>query len=160
MGVQQVMESAPGGVFLAGAPPIYGARMTHQGRCFDGYTLVGQFPHQGSTERVRFESGNEVECTIRQVKDAATNYGEPFVDVARLLAGLTSVELIDQGTDSAAFRTIEALMKPPNIVEHIEAERAVAELNVESRAGSRVTAMSHCRHEFPAGDSGVGDRLQ
>lgn len=48
----------------------------------------------------------------------------------------------------------------PYVVTHIEEENAVAELIEESRAGSRVTVISHCRHEFTAVDSGVAHRHQ
>ena len=48
----------------------------------------------------------------------------------------------------------------PHVVTHTEDENAVAELIEESRAGSRVTAISHGRHEFTAVDSGVAHRLQ
>ena len=50
--------------------------------------------------------------------------------------------------------------KMPHVVTHTEDENAVAELIEESRAGSRVTAISHGRHEFTAVDSGVAHRLQ
>jgi len=106
-----------------------------------------------------FEGDGEIECTIEQVKDAYANHGEHFVAVVSLLPGLTSVELLDQGSDSVTIRTNEGLMKRTSIAKRIEAERVAVEFDEEYRAGSRVTVTSHYRDEFTTSGSGVKHRL-
>jgi len=76
---------------------------------------------------VWFEGDREIECTIEQVKDACADHGEHFVAVGSLLPGLTSVELVDQDSDSVTIRTNEGLMKRTNIAKRVEAESVVVE---------------------------------
>jgi hypothetical protein len=106
-----------------------------------------------------FEGDGEIECTIEQVKDAYADHGAHFVSVVRLLPGLTSVELVDQGSDSVTIRTNEGLMKRTNIAKRIEAENVVVEFDEEYQAGSRVTVTSHYWDEFTTSGRGVEHRL-
>ena len=108
---------------------------------------------------VWFEGDSEIECTIEQVKDAYADHGEHFVAVVSLLPGLTSVELVDQGSDFVTIRTNEGLMKRTNITKRIEAESVVVEFDEEYRAGSRVTVTSRYWDEFTTSGSGVKHRL-
>jgi len=106
-----------------------------------------------------FEGEGEIECTIEQVKAAYANHGELLAAVVGLLPGLTSVELVEQSTDSVTIRTNEGLMKRTNIVKRSEAESVVVELDEEYAAGSRLTVTSHYRDEFTAAGSAVKHRL-
>ena len=104
---------------------------------------------------VWFEGSNEIECSIQQVKHALENYGEHYVGVISLMPGLTSVELVEQGSDFVTIKTNEGLMKRTNISKHIEAERVVVEFDEEYQAGSKVTTKSHFLDEFTTSDTGV-----
>jgi hypothetical protein len=106
-----------------------------------------------------FEGDGEIECTIEKVRDAYADHGEHFVAVVGLLPGLTSVELVDQGSDSVTIRTNEGLMKRTSIAKRIEAESVVVDFDEEYHAGSRVTVTSHYKDEFTTSDSGVKYRL-
>jgi hypothetical protein len=75
------------------------------------------------------------------------------------MPGLTSVELVDQGSDSVTIKTNEGLMKRTNISKRIEAERVVVEFDEEYQAGSRVTTKSHFLDEFATSDTGVKHRI-
>ncbi len=107
---------------------------------------------------VWFESSNEIECNIQQVKQSLENHGEHFVGVISLMPGLTSVELVEQGSDFVIIRTNEGLMKRTNISKRIEAESVVVEFDEEYQAGSMVTAKSHFLDEFTTSDTGVKHR--
>ena len=102
-----------------------------------------------------FEGSNEIECNIQQVKHALENHGEHYVGVISLMPGLTSVELVEQGSDFVIIRTNEGLMKRTNITKLIEAESVVVEFDEEYQAGSKVTTKSHFMDEFTTSDSGV-----
>ena len=88
---------------------------------------------------VWFEGSNEIECNIQQVKHALENHGEHYVGVISLMPGLTSVELVEQGSDFVIIRTNEGLMKRTNISKLIEAESVVVEFDEEYQAGSKIT---------------------
>jgi hypothetical protein len=102
-----------------------------------------------------FEGESEIECNIQQVKDAFENYGEHYVGVISLMPGLTSVELVEQGSDFVTIKTNEGLMKRTNISKSIEVERVVVEFEEEYQADTKVTAHSHFLDEFTTSDSGV-----
>ena len=106
-----------------------------------------------------FEGSNEIACNIEQVIMAYKNYGDFFVEVVRLMPGLTNVELIEQGRDFVIIRTNEGLMKRTNISKRIETESVVVEFDEEYQAGSMVTTKSHVLDEFMESDSGVRHHL-
>lgn len=102
-----------------------------------------------------FEGNSEIACSIQQVKHALENLGEHYVGVIRLMPGLTSVELMEQGDNFVTIKTNEGLMKRTNISKRIEAERVVVEFDEEYQAGSKVTTKSHFLDEFTTIDNGV-----
>ena len=107
---------------------------------------------------VWFEGHSEIECSIQQVKQALENLGEHYVGIVSLMPGLTSVELMEQGSDFVTIKTNEGLMKRTHITKRIEAESVVVEFDEEYQAGSRVTTKSHFLDEFTASDTGVKHR--
>lgn len=102
-----------------------------------------------------FEGMTEINCTLQQVKQSLENLGEHYVGVISLMPGLTSVELVEQGSDFVTLKTNEGIMKRTNIVQRVEADRVVVELDEEYQAGRMVTATSHFVEEFTASDTGV-----
>ena len=108
---------------------------------------------------VWFEGESEIDCDLRRVKSALDNFGELYVGVVSLMPGMTSVELVEQGSDFVTIRTNEGLMKRTNISKHVESERVVVELDETYEAGSKVTATSHFLHEFVSSDTAVTHRL-
>ena len=74
------------------------------------------------------------------------------------MPGLTSVELVEQGSDFVVIRTNEGLMKRTNISKLIEAESVVVEFDEEYQAGSKITTNSHFLDEFTTSDTGVKHR--
>lgn len=107
---------------------------------------------------VWFEGSDEIECNIQQVKHALENHGEHYVGVISLMPGLTSVELVEQGSDFVIIRTNEGLMKRTNISKRIEAESVVVEFDEEYQAGKKITTKSHYLDEFTTSETGVKHR--
>lgn len=108
---------------------------------------------------VWFEGSGDIDCSIEEVKRALENHGELFVGIVGRMPGMTSVELVEQASDSATIRTNEGLMTRTNISKRIEAERAVIEFDEKYEAGSKVTATSHFSDEFTTSDTGVVHHL-
>ena len=75
------------------------------------------------------------------------------------MPGMTSVELVDQGSDSVTIRTNEGLMKRTNISRRSEADGVAVEFDEEYEAGSKLTATSHFSESFTASGVGVTYRL-
>ena len=107
---------------------------------------------------VWFEGSDEIECNIQQVKQAFENHGEHYVRVISLMPGLTSVELVEQGTDFVIIRTNEGLMKRTGISKLIEEESVVVEFDEEYQAGSKITTKSHFLDEFTTSEIGIRHR--
>ena len=107
---------------------------------------------------VWFEGSNKIECTIQQVKNTFKNQGEHYVGVIRPMPGLTSVELVEQGSDFVTIRTNEGLMKCTSIYKRVEAESFIMEFDEEYQAGTKVTTNSHFLDEFTTNDSAVKHR--
>lgn len=102
-----------------------------------------------------FEGSIEIECSIQQLKRSLEKHGEHYLGVVGLMPGLTSTELVDQGSDSVTIKTSEGLMKRTNLSKHTEAENIAVEYDEEYQAGSRITTKSHFLDEFTASDFGV-----
>jgi hypothetical protein len=107
---------------------------------------------------VWFEGSNEIECNIEKVKNALENHGEHYVGVTSHMPGLTSVELVEQGSDSVTIKTNEGLMKRTNITKRIETESVVVEFDEEYQAGSKIKVKSHLLEEFMTSEIGVKHR--
>ena len=107
---------------------------------------------------VWFEGSSEIECTLQQVKDSLEDYGAHYTGVISLMPGLTSVALVEQGSDFVTIQTNEGLMKRTNISKRVEADRLVMEFDEEYAAGRMVTATSHFLDEFTTSGGGVTHR--
>ena len=108
---------------------------------------------------VWFEGQNEVDCTLQDVERAFDNPGDHYVGVVGLMPGLTTVELVEEGTASVTIRTNEGLMKRTNISKRVESDRVVVDLDEVYQAGSKVTVTGHFSDEFKKSASGVMHRL-
>lgn len=106
-----------------------------------------------------FEGSGEIECNIQQVKQSVENVGEHFAGIVSHMPGLTSVELVEEGSDFVTIRTSEGLMKRTNLTKRVEDDLIVIEYDEEYEAGSMVTTKSHFLDEFTTSDSGVNHRI-
>ena len=104
---------------------------------------------------VWFEGTSELRCTLEDVKQSLSNPGEHYLEVTRLMPGLTSVELIDQTDDSLTIRTNEGLMRRSDLTKHVEGDRIVVEYDEVYEAGSKITVTSRFHDEFTTSESGV-----
>ncbi len=108
---------------------------------------------------VWFEGSNEINCNLDQVKQSFENLGDHYAAVIGLMPGLTSVELVEQGSDFVTIKTNEGLMKRTNISKHIENESVIVELDEEYQAGSMTTTKSHILDEFTTSGKIVKHRV-
>ncbi|MHA1948014.1 MAG: hypothetical protein ACXAC6_02895 [Candidatus Hodarchaeales archaeon] len=71
------------------------------------------------TKSIWWEGSNEIDCNIQQIKLAFENYGEIMSGVTSLMLGLTSIDIVEQGSDFVTIKTNEGIMKRTNISKHI-----------------------------------------
>lgn len=114
---------------------------------------------RGLTVSIWFDGESDIDCTLHQVKRAFDNHGEHYVGVTSLMPGLTTVELVDQGSDSVTIRTNEGVIDRTNIAKRIEADRVIVDFEEQYAAGSRITVTSHFSDEFTTSSSGVTHRV-
>lgn len=105
--------------------------------------------------KIWYENFNEIKCNIERVSQSLGNYGDHYIGVTRLMPGLTSVELIDQGLDFVHIKTNEGLMKRTNITKHVDEGRIVVEFDEEYLADKAIQVQSHFMHEFKSIGSGI-----
>ena len=105
-----------------------------------------------------FEGSRIIDCNIEQVKSSFENLGNHFLGIVKLMPGLTSVELIDQGQDIVIIKTNEGLMKRNKISVTIDTDSVKIKFDEEYQAGSMSSVKSHYLHEFNKSDGGVDHR--
>lgn len=108
---------------------------------------------------VWYEGTSEIDCDLRRLEDALGDLGALDVGIISLMPGMTSVVLVEQGSDFVTIKTNEGLMRRTNISKQVDAERIAVELDEEYEAGSKVTTTSHFSDEFTTSDTGVTHRL-
>ena len=102
-----------------------------------------------------FEGENEIACSIQQVRQSLEDLGRHFFGVVTHMPGMADIELVEQGDDFVTIRTNEGLMKRTNISVSSAVDSIVVEFDEVYQAGSKVTASTHFREEFTAGDGAV-----
>lgn len=111
------------------------------------------------TKSIWFEGSNEIQCSLNKVENSIKNIGEHYLGIISLMPGMTSVELIEQGSNSVILKTNEGLMKRSNISISIETERIVVEFDEEYQAGKTVTTNSHFLEEFTLINNNVNQHI-
>ncbi len=106
-----------------------------------------------------FEGEIEIGCDLQRVKRSLDNLGQVFVGVTRLMPGMTSVDLVEEGSTFVTIKTNEGTMKRTSIATRVEPDRVVVEFDEAYDAGSKVTATSHFSDEFVTSETGVTYRL-
>lgn len=104
---------------------------------------------------VWFEGESEINCTLEQVKRAMDDLGGHYVALITLMPGLSSVELVEQGSDWVTIRTNEGLMKRTNIRVQVDDEKVKVELDEEYQAGTKITTKAYFLDEFVASEGKV-----
>ncbi len=102
-----------------------------------------------------YEGTVDFNCDLEKIKSAFENIGETYVDVVRLMPGLSAVELIEQGPDFVIIKTNEGIMKRTNIRVDSNPERLLVEFDEEYQAGKMLTTSSHFQDEFRVSPNGI-----
>ena len=125
-------------------------------------SLLRSRPNPASTSCWSCSCGGRVASQVGAVtlsKRALENPGELYEGIVSLIPGLTSVELVEQGSDSVTIRTNEVLMKRMDIAKSVEADRVIVNSDESYEAGSKVTATTQFSEEFTTANTGVTYRL-
>ena len=105
------------------------------------------------------EGEDELATDIGSVAAAFDDLGGHYVDVVGRMPGISTVELLEQGSDFVTIRTNEGVMRRTHISRTVTDDRVVVEFDEEYGAGSKANAKSHFTHTFTATGGGVHHRL-
>lgn len=104
---------------------------------------------------VWYEGKIDFNCDLEQIQSAFENVAETYFAIVKLMPGLSSVELIEQGPDFVLIKTNEGIMKRTNISVDSNTERVLVEFDEEYQAGKMLTTSAHFRDEFRASPNGI-----
>lgn len=105
------------------------------------------------------EGEGEIATDIAAVAAAFDDLGGHYVDVVGRMPGISSAELLEQGSDFVTIRTNEGVMRRTHIRRTVADDRVVIEFDEEYGAGSKMNARSHFTQTFTAAGGSVHHRL-
>jgi len=108
--------------------------------------------------RTWFDGSGKIDCSFQDLLNSLDNPGTFFEGVVACMTGISSVELLEQGTDFVKIRTNEGFMARTNITKRSEPDRIHFEFDEEYQAGKMVTTYSHYQDEFLKTENGVRHR--
>jgi hypothetical protein len=106
-----------------------------------------------------FAGENKIQCEFTKLVSPVIKIGKFYVGVIELMPGMSSVELIDEGSDSVIIKTNEGLMKRSNITLIIEKGKVIIDLDEEYQAGKMLTTRAHFQSLFTVQESDINHRL-
>ena len=113
-----------------------------------------------SLKQIWFEDTSQINCKIDEVEKSLTDLGNHFKEVISKMAGMTTVELIEQGNDFVTIRTNEGIMKRTNISIVSDESKITVEFDEEYQAGKTITTNSHFVEEFEAKNNEIILRVE
>ena len=139
-------------------------------RCLAFIILIlntGCFQSQSNTDNMKespksvwFEGTTNLGCDINDVEKSLNNLGEHFQGVTNFMPGMTSVELMEQGSDFVTIKTNEGIMKRTNISIVSNNGKIIVEFDEEYQAGKTITTNTHFVEEFEAKENEIQLRLE
>ena len=109
---------------------------------------------------VWFEDTIKINCNISDVEKSLSNLGVHFKEVISIMSGMSSVELIEQGTDFVTIKTNEGIMKRTNISMVSKKGKMTIEFDEEYQAGKTITTNAHFVEEFEEKDNEITLRVE
>ena len=113
-----------------------------------------------SPKSVWFEDTTKINCNINDVENSLKNIGEHFKEVIKIMPGMTSVELIEQGSDFVTIKTNEGIMKRTNISIVSNEGKITVDFDEEYQAGKTIKTNSHFVEEFESQDNRIRLRVE
>ncbi|MBT3422810.1 MAG: hypothetical protein HOF35_12560 [Bacteroidetes bacterium] len=113
-----------------------------------------------SSKAVWFEGTTKISCNINDVEKSLNNLGEHFKEISSIMPGMTSVKLIEQGSDFVTIETNEGIMKRTNISIVSNKDKIIVEFDEEYQAGKTITTNSHFVKEFEEKNNEIRLRVE
>jgi len=106
-----------------------------------------------------YEGKDEINCSLDKIVKEMENVGECFVGVVKMMPGITSAELIEQGDQFTTIKTNEGLMKRTKISLTIKKESVMLEFDEDYQANKLINVKSHILDEFIINGESIAHRL-
>ena len=119
---------------------------------------------QSQTNRINMKNDNKkiwfqdsilINCNSKIVNNSLNNLGEHFKKVISVMPGMTTVELIGQGSDYVTIKTNEGIMNRTNISVISKEEIIIVEFDEEYIAGKAIATNSHFVEKFDVNDKSM-----
>jgi len=102
-----------------------------------------------------FEGSCTIGCRFQSLEHSIEDHGKFYEGVVSCMPGISSVELLEQGSDYLIIETSEGIMKRTNLKKSIKQDIVVVEYDEEYKAGKMVTTHSHFLDEFTSNEDGI-----
>lgn len=76
------------------------------------------------------------------------NIGDHYLGLTSMMPNLTSIELVEHGTDFVTIKTNEGLIKRSKISKLLNSDSLVLEYDEETQTGSMLTTQAHFKDKF------------
>lgn len=106
-----------------------------------------------------YEGSNIIECELKTIKLSFDDYGQHYADIIRLMPGLTSVDLVEQGNDYIIIKTNEGIMKRTNISKKDTDNSLIIEFDEEYQTVKGIKVISHTVNTFESDNHNVNHHL-
>ncbi len=110
---------------------------------------------KNDNRKIWFQDSTIMNCNIRIVNNSLNNLGEHYKKIISEMPGMTTVELIEQGSDYVTIKTNEGIMNRTNISVISKEDNIIIEFDEEYKAGKTITANSHFVEKFNVLDNNV-----
>ena len=102
-----------------------------------------------------FEGSSLIECSFQSLEHAIMNHGKFYEGVVSFMSGISSVEILEQGSDYLTIRTNEGIMKRTKIRKSIAQDIISIDFDEEYKAGKMITTNAHFFDEFTSTKNGI-----
>jgi hypothetical protein len=102
-----------------------------------------------------YEGSNIIECELEKIILSFDNYGKHYSGVVKLMPGIVSAILVEEGKDYVVIKTNEGTMTLTNISQKEDTMSLTIEFDEEYKAGKGITVISHTVNKFESKDSSV-----
>jgi hypothetical protein len=107
----------------------------------------------------RFNGDTNIQCDLLKIKKSFEDIGRHFTEVTSLMPGMSSVELVEKGSNYVIIKTNEGIMKRTNIIISKKDKELSISFDEEYAAGKKITATSQYAYIFHPIDDQVRQDL-
>lgn len=95
-----------------------------------------------------YKGSHEINCGFSKILESFENIGDLYVNITKLMPGLSIVELVEQSESHVVIKTNEGLMNRSNISRKLVDECLTISYDEDYQAGKTIRVISHIEDVF------------